>query len=157
MTSNGRVTIARSSAMFFDRMPKPARGSRPQVRLSFSIESEPQAPGQARRVLAELERALPAQVLHDLRVVVTELVANAVRFGPRAPIGVSVEVEAGGRVFGEVIDRGRGGAALDRTHPVGDDGLGLQIVDALCVDWGVNRRPSRVWFELVPAPFDDAA
>lgn len=125
-------------------------GSRAQVTLSFSIESGPAAPARARRVLAELQPAVPDPVFHDLGVVITEVVSNAVRFGPRAPIGVLVKVDAGGGVFGEVTDGGSGGVALDHHRPYGEGGLGLQIVDALCSAWGTDKSPSRVWFRLDP-------
>lgn len=118
--------------------------------LSFSVESGAEAPALARRVLAELEPSVAPPVLHDLGVVITELVSNAVRFGPRAPIGILVEVEADGEVFGEVTDGGVGGAAIDHARPIGVGGLGLQIIDALCAEWGAEERPSRVWFRLEP-------
>jgi two-component sensor histidine kinase len=128
-----------------------ARGSTPQMMLSFSLASEEEAPRRARKAIAALDPALPAPVLHDLGVVITELVANAVRFASPTPIGVAIEVQADESVFGEVVDGGIGGAVLDRARPLDEGGLGLQMVDALCSDWGVERRPSRVWFELDPA------
>jgi two-component sensor histidine kinase len=133
---------------------KPKSGSRPRVTLSFSLDSEVEAPWRARRVLQQLGPAVPSPVLHDLGVVVTELVSNAVRFGPPASIGVTVEVEADGQVLGEVVDGGVGGAVLDRSRPLRHGGLGLQMVDALCADWGAQSDPSRVWFRIEPSEDD---
>ena len=127
------------------------RDSKPQVTLSFALECDPEAPRRARRVVSGLEAVLPPPIIHDLGVVVTELVSNAVRFGPPAPIGVAVDVQADGGVRGAVADGGVGTEILDRGRDLGDGGLGLLIVDALCTRWGAEHRPNRVWFELEAA------
>lgn len=89
-----------------------------------------------------LANSLPAPVIHDLRVIATELVANAVEHGPAEPIRVRVAVADDGTVRGEVEDRGTGQIAPR------DQGLGLWIVDALADSWAPREHAGPVRFEL---------
>jgi len=82
----------------------------------------------------------------DLRVVVTELVTNGVKYGPGGPIDLSVALGSDGIVRGNVDDGGAGGVHMRAPGPLGG-GLGLVIVEAL-TEWGVHPDSSRVWFEL---------
>jgi anti-sigma regulatory factor (Ser/Thr protein kinase) len=100
-----------------------------------------------------LAHAVPAPVVEDAVLVVSELVSNAVRHAAPLPGGsVSVRWTIGpDRVHLEITD---GGAP---TLPRAEDptasafgGRGLDIVRSLCTRWGVSEELDRmtVWADL---------
>ena len=115
---------------------------------------------------------LPEQVIGDtrrLQQLLMNLVGNAIKFAPQAPVEVRVDWRAPDAVRFEVHDRGKGIPTEHKAHifdayergtrsdPDGS-GLGLaisdQIVQALGGQLGVSDRPgggSLFWFEL-PMP-----
>lgn len=117
--------------------------------MDLQLESVPEAPGQARDAVAPLRGRVDDRTLADVRLVVSELVTNAVRHAPGESISVSVDLDDDGVVRGEIKDHGGGGVRLRATSPGEPGGYGLGIVDALTDDWGVRTNSStRVWFEL---------
>ena len=98
--------------------------------LLLRLSAEPSAAAQARDALAAFAETMPAEALADLRLVVTELVTNSVKYGPGGPIVVSVKRGSDGAVSGEVLDGGRAGVRMRRSPNPAGGGLGLQIVDA---------------------------
>ena len=116
--------------------------------MDVQLASVPEAPGQARDAVAPLRGRIGDRALADVRLVISELVSNAVRHAPGEPISLSVNVDEDGVVHGEIEDRGAGGVRLRPTRPGEPGGYGLEIVDALTDDWGVGDGPTRVWFEL---------
>ena len=119
--------------------------------LQIRLRAAPQAPVQARQALAVFADLLPAETLADLRLIVTELVTNGVKYGPGIAIALGVALDGQGNVCGEVADGGSGGVQMVRSSDPADGGLGLQIVDALTSDWGVCPDTSTVWFTLAQA------
>jgi anti-sigma regulatory factor (Ser/Thr protein kinase) len=112
------------------------------------------APAAARAQLAErLEDAFVPARMEELRLLVTELVANSVRHG-----GVGED----GRVIVEVAlydDRAHVVVSDDADSDVvpairppdlsGGGGFGLYLVDRVALAWGAEQGPGlRVWFEL---------
>ena len=85
--------------------------------------------------------------LSDVRLIMSELVTNAVVHGEGA-ITLRLTVE-GELIRGEVVD---GGAGFEReirergTDEIG--GRGLLLVASLAQRWGVHEGSSHVWFEL---------
>lgn len=119
--------------------------------VDLQLEPTPEASGEARRLIRQrLSDALPATTLHDIQVIVTELVTNSVKYGPGGPIEVSVSVLPQGLVRGEVCDPGTsevGPSIRESGSPEG--ALGLRIVDALADRWAAeNDDGTRVWFEV---------
>ena len=126
-----------------------------EVLLSLDLPSRPEAPTAARKALTALNGALhliSSERLRDVQLLISEIVANAVRYGsPDAEvIGIRVHAtEAVMRV--EVTDPGQGfdpartpGHSLD-----GSGGWGLEIVAALAHRWGVEQNAATtVWFEI---------
>ncbi len=94
---------------------------------------------------------LPAAVISDACLLVSELVTNAVRHGR-----VSGDVRVRARLAGPDALRVEVANPGDAFEPVAYEGgadqasgWGLQIVDKLASRWGVEgRRPTVVWFEL---------
>jgi anti-sigma regulatory factor (Ser/Thr protein kinase) len=126
---------------------------------AFSVEADvtggPHAAARARRLVEhELVGRLPRDLVEDVMLLVTELVANGVRHGG-AGVGSSLFLRLQGRQPGlhvEVVnaDQGRGAAPAKRSPDLeGGGGIGLNLVDTLASRWGVrNDRKTAVWFEL---------
>jgi anti-sigma regulatory factor (Ser/Thr protein kinase) len=123
-------------------------------KLRLALPSNDHAPGLAREKLASFARGaeLEAGEYEALRLLVSELVTNAVRHGGtrgRQKIGLSVQsTDAMIRI--EVSDQGLG-FELPPSPPIptADGGYGLLIVDRLCSRWGIEHNGrSLVWCEL---------
>jgi two-component sensor histidine kinase len=118
------------------------------------LQGDRSAPREARAAVAALAD-IDERTRQDLMIIVSELVANAVRHAPPAPAGeivlTIVREEAALRV--EVRDPGYG---FDPTpDPVQEGGLGLAIVERIARDWGiVHGGRTLVWCEigLTPGP-----
>jgi anti-sigma regulatory factor (Ser/Thr protein kinase) len=120
--------------------------------IYLELPRRPDAPAVARRELQQrLGEVLHQDVLHDLYLVVSELVANAVRHG-RGEIHLRLMRDAGD-LRGEVIDGG-GGFEHDvrEVGSLATSGRGLLIVEALTTRWGVHEGTTHVWFEMLVAP-----
>jgi anti-sigma regulatory factor (Ser/Thr protein kinase) len=123
--------------------------------LEVSLPLDARAPGAARIVVGRLRGRVPALVLEDARLVVSELVTNSVCHSD-ASGGAVVAVRAeltGTMVRLEVGDAGRGGVIAPRA-PGLDGGFGLNLVQRLSERWGLERVASggtRVWAQLACA------
>jgi anti-sigma regulatory factor (Ser/Thr protein kinase) len=104
------------------------------------------APRQARHLVREL--VTPARV-DDATLLVSELVTNAVKYGPEEETIRLIVAQGEGRTRFTVHDLGLGPLPEMRAE---DDpapgGHGLRLVDTLADRWGVERGSTRVWFEL---------
>jgi anti-sigma regulatory factor (Ser/Thr protein kinase) len=122
------------------------------MQFSFQFPPADDAPAQARAALEVFDQILSPEVLEDLQLVVSELVTNSVKFGPKRPITLALTVGTEGVVQGEVIDQGDGEQAkIEMTvEPTIAGGWGLHLVDQLAVDWGVREGSTHVWFEIGP-------
>jgi anti-sigma regulatory factor (Ser/Thr protein kinase) len=118
--------------------------------VELRLEPTPEAAYEARLAVRRcFYDSLPAVTLHDLMIVVTELVTNSVKYGPGGEIEVRIGALPEGVVRGEVRDQGGAGRPGIRESPSLEGGLGLRMVDALTRRWGVDARErTRVWFEL---------
>jgi anti-sigma regulatory factor (Ser/Thr protein kinase) len=116
--------------------------------LSVELPRSPQAPSLARRALADLDGRLDPKVLPDVRLLVSELITNSVKYGGEGP--VRLEVQASGEaVRAEIIDQGVGftpkvrDGDLDRVG-----GWGLHLTEHLTSRWGTYEGSTHVWFEI---------
>ena len=110
------------------------------------------AASEARAAVGALDGLADAAILDDVRLLLSELVTNAVRHSG-APAGAKVGLRVSvthGRVRAEVTDTGRGFEPAPRDLPrLEAGGWGLHLVDRLADRWGVDRgEPARVWFEI---------
>ena len=120
---------------------------------SMTLPASTSAPARARAWLGMLEGYLTPERLADARLMVTELVTNAVLHGglqESAPIYLTARVEPG-RVRVSVCDCGDGFELRDTgTAPPGSapTGRGLYIVNRLADRMLVDGVTGRVVFEL---------
>ena len=118
--------------------------------LSLRLSGGAAAASAARQALARLRGDIDPPVLENLRLLVTELIANSVKHGDADTVGLKVVVGARS-VLVQVTDHGRGFEPAPRTD--GQDqasGWGLFLVERLADRWGVSRDHGevKVWFEL---------
>lgn len=109
---------------------------------------ETTAPARARHLLDCLSGRVEDTVLEDARLLVSEVVSNAVEHvAEDGSIAVAVTYDRP-RLRIEVTDPGVGFEPRPRDGG-SDRGWGLQFVQTLSDDWGVRTgSPGAVWFEL---------
>lgn len=123
--------------------------------LDLELAPSPRAVAEARAAVTRRFQHLPAVALDDLRLLITELVSNAILHAAYSPDDC-IRVRVTGRadlVHAEVIDcGGAGDIALRPFDPYSPGGFGLHLVDELSDRWGVRHDGATcVWFELEPA------
>ena len=124
----------------------------PGERMTRTLDALPGAVAEARRWAAGVTRGLldPDQA-QSLRLIVSELVTNALRHGAdgeRIDLAVTPKPEF---LCVQVTDDGPGIAPRPRALDTDEEGgFGLFFVEQLTRRWGVTRenRRTRVWFEL---------
>jgi anti-sigma regulatory factor (Ser/Thr protein kinase) len=121
--------------------------------VDVELEGTPDAAAEARRALARFADHVPERRLRDVRLLVSELVTNAVRHAGLSPDDkIRLLVQHRDSVLRvEVHDPGTG---FEPRPPVPDparaSGWGLYLVDELADRWGMEgtRGGTRIWFEL---------
>lgn len=133
-----------------------SRRSRPGRSLAApsvveELPHEPRSAFLARRALDRFEPAIRPVLLDDARLLVSEVVTNAVRHAPDGgPIRLRAFL-AGGRLRVEVENGGTGRPqVLSEEDRREGRGLGLFVVDRVASRWGSTPSPNGwlVWFEL---------
>lgn len=120
--------------------------------LDLTLAPRPESVAEARRAVTAMLDGLEARTQDGVRVIISELVTNALRHGPPRPITVRMWRD-GESVRGEVEDEGYGKVEILREADRGSwGGFGLPIVEAMSDRWGVADGSTRVWFELVDRP-----
>jgi len=124
----------------------------PGERMTRTLDALPDAVAEARRWAVGVTRGLLApDQAQSLRLIVSELVTNALRHGAegeRIDLAVTPKPEF---LCVQVTDNGPGLAPRPRALDTDDEGgFGLYFVEQLTRRWGVTRenRRTRVWFEL---------
>jgi anti-sigma regulatory factor (Ser/Thr protein kinase) len=118
------------------------------AKISVELPRTPQAPALARRALEDLDGSLDPEVLPAVRLLVSELITNSVKYGGEGPVRLEVQVGAES-VRAEIIDQGVG-----FTPEVRDDdldrvgGWGLHLTEHLTSRWGTYKGSTHVWFEI---------
>ena len=119
--------------------------------MTFDVElaSTASAPAQARGALDQIAGRISSERLRDVRLLVSELVTNAVRHAEGEAVRLVVTLK-GGILRIEVHDPGRGFELKPPpTDPLRASGWGLVLVAELADRWGVDHHPrTRVWFEM---------
>jgi anti-sigma regulatory factor (Ser/Thr protein kinase) len=129
------------------------RSGRHASRLHFLFRwpATPRAVGAARRTVEVLPLAVTSQQLDELRLLISEVVTNAVLHGG-VDVDEVVEMRAtitAGAVRVEVRDQGHGFDPHPRPEPRAVGGLGMVVLDRMSRSWGIERDPEfAVWFEV---------
>jgi len=122
------------------------------MRTKIDLERTPDSAAQARRALSDVADHLTPRRLEDARLLVSELVTNAIRHaGLAAADRITLVLEPGERFLRiEVCDPGPGFELVEPTpDPARPSGWGLYLVRELSDRWGVERTDvTVVWFEL---------
>lgn len=112
--------------------------------VRLKIPARPESVAAARRAFAGIDGLDPARE-SDLALVVSEIVTNAIR---HAGLGPDDEIEIIGDHRGDgvrVTVRDQGKGFLRGAHSA-EGGWGLEIVERLADDWGLEK--GAVWFEI---------
>jgi anti-sigma regulatory factor (Ser/Thr protein kinase) len=123
------------------------------VRVKLDLPCEPGSVGRARDALDRFGDHVDERRMGDLRLLVSEVVTNAVRHAGMDPddtILLEIADGAGGSVRVEVSDSGSGFIPKQRDPDLErPGGWGLYLVEELADRWGVETGGrTLVWFEL---------
>jgi anti-sigma regulatory factor (Ser/Thr protein kinase) len=117
--------------------------------LKIDLPRSNRAPALARKALLELDGPPDDGVRADLRLLVSELVTNSVKYGGDGPVRLEVS-SAGERIRAEIANRGASFVPRVRDRELEDvGGWGLHLVERLTERWGAGEDSARVWFEMV--------
>jgi anti-sigma regulatory factor (Ser/Thr protein kinase) len=122
-----------------------------EARVLFQPDAS--APAMGRRVLDGLSDTLSLSTLDDARLLLTELLTNAIQHANLTRddrISVSVQRESRG-VLVEVADPGEGLPTTGARRPGSGSGWGLILLDRLADEWGIEPLPAGgtlAWFRL---------
>ena len=111
----------------------------------------------ARRFVSDAIKGVPADIAETVSLMTSELASNCIR---HTEVGFEVAVtRTAGEIRVEATDSSAGEPTLRSPAPTDPSGRGLQIIDMLAADWGVERVTGggkTVWFcvtlpRLMPA------
>lgn len=114
--------------------------------MTFELPRDKYAPAAARAALGAFSHGLAEERVDASRLLVSELVTNAVKYGGDGPVRLEVTSRPG-RFRAEVIDEGSGFVAAEREVDQ-EGGWGLPLVEELADRWGTFEGSTHVWFEL---------
>jgi two-component sensor histidine kinase len=117
--------------------------------VNLDLPADAKAPRRARRSLVELDTVLDEEQADTVRLLVTELVTNSVKFAGEGTIEVRLKLGKNA-VHVEVLDDGPGFVPSGGRPALTDtSGRGLYLVEALSNRWGVSMDGRTcVWFEI---------
>jgi anti-sigma regulatory factor (Ser/Thr protein kinase) len=114
--------------------------------MTFELPRDEHAPAVARAALGGFAQSLDEKRFEATRLLVSELVTNAVKYGGNGSVRLEVDRDSD-RFRAEVIDSGSGFEITERDNgQVG--GWGLPLVEHLSDRWGAFQGSTHVWFEL---------
>jgi anti-sigma regulatory factor (Ser/Thr protein kinase) len=117
--------------------------------LHIDIPRDARAPGRARRAVEAFAGDLPTDAAADVKLMVSELISNSVKYGGVGEISLALRSAEHGHLRAEVADEGGGFVPEERNRPATDvGGWGLYLVQTLADRWGVLEDGARVWFEI---------
>ena len=119
------------------------------MRHTLTIDRDARAPGKARAAVEDLVPGIDERLVPSAKLLISELMTNAVKYGGAGPVRVEFEARGADRLRCEVIDEGIGFTPVARAKPKTEvGGWGLHLVETLSESWGVHEGSTHVWFEL---------
>ena len=123
--------------------------------VDVHLDGTAAAPARARAVIDGFSGRVPEMRLRDVRLLVSELVTNAVRHaGLRGGDRIRLLASLSGAVLRvEVHDPGHGfEPRRPEPDPSRSSGWGLYLVEEIADRWGMDGAGTgtRIWFELDP-------
>jgi anti-sigma regulatory factor (Ser/Thr protein kinase) len=119
------------------------------VTFAVEIPRDHHAPATARRAVERLDGTVDDDLVSPVKLMVSELITNSVKYGGDGAITLKVDSERPGKVRAEVIDQGAGFVPVARDRPATEvGGWGLHLVQTLSNRWGVHEGSTHVWFEI---------
>jgi anti-sigma regulatory factor (Ser/Thr protein kinase) len=116
---------------------------------TFDLPRDATAPAHARRAIDGLTGRIAPDIAPDVKLLVSELITNSVKYGGNGEVTLKVEAEDPRKLRVEVIDQGAGFVPMARNRPATDvGGWGLHLVQTLSNRWGVYEGSTHVWFEI---------
>ena len=117
--------------------------------VDIAIRRDQLAPGSARRAVEQLSTDLDPALVPDVKLLVSELITNSVKYGGEGEVVLQLETRHPGHVRVEVVDQGSGFIPVARDRPATEvGGWGLHLVETLADRWGVHEGSTHVWFEI---------
>ena len=117
--------------------------------VSVDIARDLTAPAAARRAVEEFGERLDPSVVPDVKLLVSELITNSVKYGADGEVQLILRSENPQHIHVEVVDQGVGFVPAARDRPKTEPGgWGLHMVEALTERWGVREGSTHVWFEI---------
>jgi signal transduction histidine kinase len=100
----------------------------------------------------DFDGVVEPEVADQARLLISEVVTNAVRHGDGACVRVLLDAAPGGDLRCEIVDEGEGFVPTARDKPsMAEGGWGLHLVEHFSRRWGVREGSTHVWFELAGA------
>lgn len=119
--------------------------------IELTLAPRPDSVAEARHASARILNGFSDRSRSGALVIVSELVTNAIKHGPEAPVTLRIH-RRDGTLRGEVTNRGDGTIEVRPRSDPGEGGYGLRLVETLSDRWGVDPAAARVWFELSDRP-----
>jgi anti-sigma regulatory factor (Ser/Thr protein kinase) len=117
--------------------------------VSIDIDRDLTAPANARRAVETFGDTLNPAVLPDVKLLVSELISNSVKYGRDGQVTLILRSEDPEHIYVEVVDQGVGFVPVARDRPKTEPGgWGLHMVESLTRRWGVREGSTHVWFEI---------
>ena len=119
------------------------------VHATLDLPPEPRSAGAARAFVSErLQDAVPSEVAEGAVLLTSELVTNVVVHA-RTPMHLHLDLDDQ-VVRVAVVDDAPRTPSLRRANDARLTGRGMNLVEALAGQWGVDPTPpgKKVWFEL---------
>jgi|tagenome__1003787_1003787.scaffolds.fasta_scaffold20985571_4 serine/threonine-protein kinase RsbW len=123
------------------------------LNIDTQLTSGPDAPRQARALMARFREWLEPSAYETARLLMSEAVTNAVVHGRAGePVRISATVDHE-RFRVELCNRSGQTRPQVVSREPGLGGLGLQLMDALAREWGTEHNDhTLVWFEVAVSP-----
>lgn len=116
--------------------------------ITLELTRDLDAPGAARRALDSIDHGLDHEREYAVKLLMSELVSNAVKYGGAGPVLVEIQ-SSPACVRVEVDDRGPAFIPMPRGRELdAPGGWGFVLVDELASRWGSSARSAQVWFEI---------